>query len=142
MGLSLRFLVHSGSPRALPSRRQHTLSLRGGNASDRRGNPSCLGGRRRLGSSLTEGQWIATGFSPREDNTRVRKRSEVSYPTPFQSSIFTLQSSLLKSRRSVRLASGSASGQDFPRFFITGFFGNLHGSLGYCCGYRGCGCCA
>ena len=32
--------------------------------------------------------------------------------------------------RSVRLASGSASGQDFPRFFITGFFGNQHGSRG------------
>ena len=45
--LSLRFLVHSGSPRA---------------------------------------------FSPRDDKTRVRKRSEVSYPTPFQSSLFTLHS--------------------------------------------------
>ena len=35
---------------------------------------------------------------------------------------------LNQSGRSDRLASGSASGQDFPRFFITGFFGNRHGS--------------
>ena len=39
-----------------------TLSLRGGHASDRRGNPSCLGGRVRLVSSLAGSQWIATGF--------------------------------------------------------------------------------
>ena len=53
-------------------------------------------------SSFSGSQWIATGFSPRDDKTRVRKRSEVSYPKPF--SIFTLHPSLLKSRRSVRLA--------------------------------------
>jgi hypothetical protein len=57
---------------------------------------------RRECGSVTEGQWIATGFSPRDDKTRVKKRSEVSYPTPF--SIFTLHPSLLKSGRSVRLA--------------------------------------
>ena len=44
------------------------------------------------------------------------------------------------SRRLVRLASGSASGQDFPRFFITGFFGNQHGSLSRRCGSSGRRC--
>ncbi|WP_407678738.1 hypothetical protein [Candidatus Seribacter sulfatis] len=39
------------------------MSLRGGNASDRRGNPSCLGERGRLVSSLTGSQWIATGYA-------------------------------------------------------------------------------
>ena len=42
-------------------------------------------------------------------------------------------------RRSDRLASGSASGQDFPRLFITGFFGNQHGSR--CCWHGSWGRC-
>ncbi|MDA8990387.1 hypothetical protein N9H45_02510 [Opitutales bacterium] len=53
-GLSVRLLVLSGSPRAFSPRDDKSvvgawyLSLRGGNASDRRGNPSCLGGRGRV----------------------------------------------------------------------------------------------
>jgi len=45
----------------------HSLSLRGGNESDRRGNPSCLGGRGRPVSSLAGSQWIATGLRARDD---------------------------------------------------------------------------
>ena len=42
----------------------HCLSLRGGNGSDGRGNPSCLAKRGRFVCSLTGSQWIATGFQP------------------------------------------------------------------------------
>jgi hypothetical protein len=42
----------------------HSLSLRGGSGSGRRGNPSCLDRRVRLVSSVTGSQWIATGFQP------------------------------------------------------------------------------
>ena len=93
--------------------------------------------------SCSEGQWIATGYAlamtrcgdgcPRDDNNwrKGMVRADIS--------LFTLHSSLLKSRRSVRLASGSASGQDFPRSPTTAV-GNLHGSPCRCRGYRGCCC--
>ena len=55
----------------------HSLSLRGGNESDRRGNPSCLDERVRLVSSLTGSQWIATGLRPRDD--KVVKEWSVDY---------------------------------------------------------------
>ena len=51
-----------------------------------------------------ESQLIATGLSPRDKNW-VKERSELSFHL---------------SRRSVRRL-GSATGQDFLRFFITGF---------------------
>ena len=52
----------------------HSLSLRGGNESDRRGNPSCPGGGGRLVSSLTGSQWIATGIRPRDDKSGGKRR--------------------------------------------------------------------
>ena len=59
--LSLRLLVHSGSPRAFSPRDDKGvvsawyLSLRGGSLSDRRGNPWCLGGRVR---TVRIGYWL------------------------------------------------------------------------------------
>ena len=85
--LSLRLLAHSGSPRASAlamtrvvrnevcgSITACSLSLRGGNESDRRGNPSCPGGGGRLVSSLTGSQWIATGIRPRDDKSGGKRR--------------------------------------------------------------------
>ena len=78
--LSLRLQVHSGSPRAFSPRDDktleggsfislttHSLSLRGGSASDERSNPSCIGGRGRLVCSLTGSQWVDTALCPRDD---------------------------------------------------------------------------
>ena len=76
-GLSLRLLVHSGSPRAYAlamTRWWSDGSVRFGyntifviarrERSERRGNPSChANGRGRLVCSLTGSQWIATGFA-------------------------------------------------------------------------------
>ena len=69
--LSLRLLVHSGSPRAFSPRDEktleggsfislttHSLSLRGV-TTVRCGNPSSLGERGRLVFSLTGSEWIA-----------------------------------------------------------------------------------
>ncbi len=59
--LSLRLLVHSGSPRAFSPRDDKSvvsawyLSLRGGSLSDRRGSPWCLGGRVR---TVRIGYWL------------------------------------------------------------------------------------
>ena len=82
--LSLRLLAHSGSPRAyalamtrlegLCAVRVHTLSLRGEERSERRGNPSYLEGDERLVSSLTGSQWIATGIRPRDDKSGGKRR--------------------------------------------------------------------
>ena len=83
-GLSLRLLVHSGSPRAFSPRddksegewrmpwavrlTSRSLSLRGGSGSERRGNPSCLEER---GSGLSLRLLVHSGspraFSPRDD---------------------------------------------------------------------------
>ncbi len=67
-------LDHSGSPRAYALAMtkgegrtfvsKHNLSLRGGNVSDGRGNPSYLAYHGRLVCSLTGSQWIATGLTP------------------------------------------------------------------------------
>jgi len=78
--LSVHLLVPSGSPRAFSPRDDktleggsfislttHSLSLRGGSASDGRGNPSCLRGRVRLVCSLLGSQWVATALCPRDD---------------------------------------------------------------------------
>jgi hypothetical protein len=74
-GLSLRLLVHSGSPRAFSPRDDKVRegSVRFINytlfviarreRSERRGNPSYLERDERLVSSLTGSQWIATGYA-------------------------------------------------------------------------------
>ena len=67
-GNSLRSLAHSGSPRAFSPRDDNTLlSLRGGSASDRRGNPSCLVRRKR---GILFALWLTVdrhGLSPRDE---------------------------------------------------------------------------
>ena len=110
------------------------LSLRGGGqddaaihrVSENAGGFVCSG---------NEGQWIATGYALAMTRIGVKERSELS----FHSSPFNLHSFSLAARF---VWPGSATGQDFPRFFITGFFGNRHGSLLGCGGNRGCCGCA
>ena len=74
--------------------------------------------------SLTGSQWIATGYALAMTIIGEKIRSELT----FHSSPFNLHSFSLTARF---VWPGSATGQDFPRLFITGFFGNQHGSLCY-----------
>ena len=90
-GLSLRLLVHSGSPRAFlnalamtrwggkdvgGSVTSRSLSLRGGNVSDRRGNPLCLEGRGRLSLRLLVPSGSPRAFLNALAMTRWGKDSE------------------------------------------------------------------
>ena len=73
-GLSLRLLVHSGSPRAYAlamtrwgndalAMTTHTLSLRGGSGASDAAIHRVLGDAGGVVCSLTGSQWIATGFA-------------------------------------------------------------------------------